>query len=286
MIAVVLAVRKLRAVGASPYNAGMEPSPAPAVESLDFGALPIVSRVEVDRFCDNCGYNLLTQTVRRDPRTQILITRCPECGRIHPAAQVTTVASVWLRRLAMLGLGTWMLFLANVFFWACVSQIAITYFTLDELTTHVPKPGTPLPVGGNYNPNTQYWLQPRHNYRDIEILYAVSAGVSSGLGFVLAWGATVLFPHWRRQAYTVSALAWPVLCGMLVVLIWRTEAPHLLRWGMPYIGGHYLLCCLGGVVAIMIGRPLARLIVRICLPSRARALLAYLWLVDGKTPPV
>ena len=40
---------------------------------------PIAS-VELDRFCVGCGYNLRTLAVFADPRTEIPIVRCTECG--------------------------------------------------------------------------------------------------------------------------------------------------------------------------------------------------------------
>ena len=38
-----------------------------------------------DRFCTRCAYNLVGQSVLREPHYNMLIVRCPECeiGRAH-----------------------------------------------------------------------------------------------------------------------------------------------------------------------------------------------------------
>jgi hypothetical protein len=77
--------------------------------ALRFEDLAPVAFVEIDRYCEACGYNLRTQAVRRDPRTQVLLTRCPECGRHHPAADGTTAARAWVRRFSPLLLCGWVL---------------------------------------------------------------------------------------------------------------------------------------------------------------------------------
>lgn len=58
-------------------------SSAEHAEPPGFEDWPEISRVETDRFCFRCGYNLHQQSVRRDPRTEVLVSRCPECGTFH-----------------------------------------------------------------------------------------------------------------------------------------------------------------------------------------------------------
>lgn len=244
--------------------------------------LPLVAHVEMDRFCEGCGYNLRTQAVRREPRTQILIVRCPECARIHPAAEAATVAHVWLRRLAMLGLAFWILLIVSWAIGVALGQFGITLFTLEELTTTVSVPHAVRSTPGYRGP--YYTRQPRPTYRELNLLYAVSGVTSFGLGYLAMASAVVVCPHWRRVRYSIVAVLWPAIPAGFVALIWQSEAPNLMRWGMDYMAAHTLLCMLGGMLGVIFGRPMARLIASICLPARVRSLLAYLWLVDGKQP--
>jgi hypothetical protein len=251
-----------------------------ATEGLDFAALPPVACVETDRFCDHCGYNLRTQAVRRDPRTEILLCRCPECGRFHPAGVTTTAGRVWLQRLTTLLLAFGILLIISTAIGIVLSQGAITCFTLDELT-YTERAPRPAAGTGSYT----YVLQPKPTYREREILYGVSGFTSLGLGLLASLATVVVLPHWPRRAYTAVAVAWPIAVALVVSYIWRLMAPHLTAWGASYIWAHALICMLGGVVGVMIGRPLARLVVRICLPPRVRPVLSFLWLADGCEPP-
>jgi hypothetical protein len=97
--------------------------------------------------------------------------------------------------------------------------------------------------------------------------------------------AVVALPHWRRVAYVGVMLAMPIVVGCLVAIGWAHDAPHLLDWGLPYVGAHAGLQLLGGVAGVIFGRPLARLAVHIFLPPSVRPRLAYLWLADGKPLP-
>ncbi len=74
---------------------------AEATEPPVLSTEPMVGRIETDRFCDECGFNMRTAPVYRDGRTRLLLARCTECGRIHDAAQLTSAGRVWLTRLGV-----------------------------------------------------------------------------------------------------------------------------------------------------------------------------------------
>ena len=80
-------------------------------------------------------------------------------------------------------------------------------------------------------------------------------------------------------------LAVPIVAGVLVAITWRYEAPHLLDWGLLYVMVHMGVQVLGGLLGVIFGRPLARLTVRIFLPTGVRPSLAFLWLADNKPFP-
>ena len=95
----------------------IEPTSIESGASLDFEHWPAIAQVQTDRFCDHCGYNLHTQAIRREPRTQVLMIRCPECGRFHPASEAGVRLAVWSRRLASVAIVLWVL---------CVISLALT----------------------------------------------------------------------------------------------------------------------------------------------------------------
>lgn len=231
---------------------------------------PIVAYIEIDRYCSHCGYNLRTQPVSRDDRTRLLITRCPECGGFEAASGTTTAASPWLNRLATLGLLVWIL----AVLWAMVglsfAQGAVSYGTLEELTRWAGR-RTRLVVGPGFG---HYGL----------FMAVVSAG-SFTLGFLALQLITVVCHHWRRVGYVV--LAWMQCLAVTVVVwaMWLDTGPNLMEWGLKYIVGLALLRLAGAMSAVWLGRPLARLIVRVMLPTRAQQVLAFLWFADGLHPP-
>src|SRR3712207_1649827 len=87
----------------------LAPKPLPPQRTLEQQA-----QLETDSFCAHCGYNLHGQVVTRDERLDILICRCPECGRHHPAGHQTATTSIWLTRLATALLSLWVLVVVRV----------------------------------------------------------------------------------------------------------------------------------------------------------------------------
>ena len=121
--------------------------------------------------------------------------------------------------------------------------------------------------------------------KDDYAFVAFMHGLSLVAGFVLALLAVVVLHHWPRWTFLIPVLLVPISAGLIVWLIWRAEAPHLLDWGTVYILTQAAAHLAGGLAGILFGRPLARLIVTLALPPRPRQVLAFLWLVDGKEPP-
>ncbi len=238
-----------------------------------FAGLPKVAAVEIDRYCEGCGYNLRTQPVRRDDRTQVALVRCPECGRYQAAAQTATPLRPWLQRLGVLGLWAWMLFLLCFGGLLLFLSGVVSYGSLDQLTTW------------RQGPQGQYQLVVRERDEYWGWFLAAVISASAGLAFTGAGLIVVACHHWRRWAYAALALVGPLIPAALVWLTWREEAPHLLEWGTPYIAAHLATQWCAALIAVFAGRPLARVLIRILLPGRARSALAFLWLADEKPPP-
>jgi len=282
---------------------------------LEFDRQPAVAYIETDRFCDGCGYNLRTQPVRREPRTDLLVSRCPECGRFQPARDGTTAGRVWLRRLGTLLLLVWIMTVLGTGFGLAAAQVGLTLVPLEELTVYrrvtIPAPNSPTsapgvaPVSPSGSPGVVIQsgtivIQPgnvtatttttyRREVRDRVPYYAefvtLLRGLSFALGFVLAMLAAVVLYHWRRWCYVVPVVVVSVGAAVLVWYIWRVDQPRLLGWATPHIIAQAAAHFAGGLAGILLGRPLARLIATIVLPPRVRQVLAFLWLADGKQPP-
>jgi len=251
-----------------------EPSPAAPVACI-----------ELDRFCEQCTYNLRTLPVHREERTGIPIVRCPECGRYQSANDAATALRPWLHRMTSLVIGVWVLTMIATFLWLGVAEGAMSYSTLDELThragTQIQRIGTMTIRTGSGSGPLQVW----EDIPDFALFMSAMLVGSVAIAFVIGLLAAVLFPHWRRGAGAAFVLAMPLLAGIIIAMTWNYEAPHLFEWGLSYIGAHAGVQLFGGLLGIIFGRPVARVIVRIFLPPSARPRLAYLWLTDGKALP-
>lgn len=254
--------------------------------------LPVIARLETDRFCDGCGYNLYTQAVHRDPRTQLLLCRCPECGRVHSVRDHATIGRVWLHRLGTLGLFAWILALLAVEFGLAMAQLGVTVGTLEELTTFgqtgvriitSTQPGVVTIVGPSSN--TVWRREAREEVDYYAPFLALMSGLAFTIGFLSATLLVVAAHHWRRWIYLLPVLLMPLAVGLLVWYLWGTDHPHLRAWSSRYVVWNGVANILGGVVGVYFGRPLARLLVTVLLPPRPRQVLAFLWRADGKSPP-
>jgi hypothetical protein len=275
---------------------------------VEFDRQPVVAYVEIDRFCDGCGYNLRTQPVRREARTGLLLCRCPECGSFQPARDSATAGRAWLWRLGTLALFIWILVILWTGFGLGAAQVGLTLVPLEEFTTYrqsvITRPVPPLPAlsslpvglraqtitvttqGSVSVTRTTTWQREvRENVEYYAEFIALLRGSSFALGFVLAMLAAVVFHHWRRWGYFVVVTVVTVAAGVLVWCIWRNDQPHLLDWATPHIIAQAAAHFAGGLAGILLGRPFARLVVTLILPPRIRQVLAFLWLADGKQPP-
>lgn len=276
-------------------------------ELAEFDRLPQVSMIEVDRFCDGCGYNLRGQAVRRDTRTKLLLCRCPECGQFHHAREQATVGRAWLNRLAMLGLLIWIGTVAGTVVMLGFAQALITTVPLEEFTIrrHIPvtsQPGTQpstaaptvfqigaagqvtlsMPSGTTTTYRAHYTVNEDWPYKSE--FTALMLASSFGTGVTLAVLLVVVCHHWRRWGYYVPVVLVTVAPALIVFSWWRAMAPELTWWGAWYITAHAAAFLAGGLTGIRVGRPLARLVANLLLPPKLRAPLAFLWLVDGKSP--
>lgn len=256
------------------------------------GAPPaVVGRIEVDRFCDGCGYNLFSQGVFRDAHTQLLVCRCPECGRFHHAAGGATIAHLWLHRLALLALWLWILVIVGIVVGLAAAQGGLLIETLEELTMYA-SVGTSttqqtLPDGTVITYQVGHALRRvvETDYPYYELFLLLVAATATAIGFGLAAWVVVVLHHWRRWGHFVVVTIVVLGVGGIVWGVWAGNFPLLAGWAVPYSAGLTLAALAGGVTGVYLGRPLARLIVRLLLPPRLRTSLGFLWLADGKPLP-
>lgn len=276
-----------------------------------------IARIETDRFCGGCGYNLFSQAVFRDPATQLLLCRCPECGAFHAVGDATTIGQAWLRRLGSLALFIWMAVVLAVVVGLVLGQAGLMVGTLEELTTYTriptaaagqisgampatmpgltaqPVPGGPIITisGGNVSvaPAVGMTLQrvARPAWRDWEdvLLLVLVHGGELLLGFALAAWLAIVLHHWRRWGNLLVVVILIGGAGLAVWSLWSFEAPELSQWATPYLVILTSAALVGGLGGVYLGRPAARLAVRLLLPPRARQPLAFLWVADGKAVP-
>ena len=128
-------------------------------------------------------------------------------------------------------------------------------------------------------------MEVNQNFEYYRLFLTSVLACSFAIAFLSGMFIVVTFPHWRRAACASVVVGLPIAIGAVMAVAWNQEAPHLLGWGVPYIAGHVYAQLAGGMAGVFLGRPLARLVVRILLPPGARPRLAYLWLADAKPLP-
>ena len=273
----------------------------------EFEQQTVAALIETDRFCEKCGYNLRTQPIRRDPRTDILLSRCPECGGFAPARDGATAGSVWLQRLGTLGLFIWIILILSLCFGLGMAQFGVTLGTLEEMsyvdwnagpivpaTQAVTLPGGQIQITNNgvttvySTPSSgriSYRRIVRENMEYAGLFKALMHGFGFLAGFLMLMLLAVVLHHWRKWAYLFPAILVPALIGVGMYYAWTIDYPYLRDWAGQKIISLAAVNLAGGLTGVVFGRPFARLVCTLLLPRRSRQVMAFLWLTDGKPPP-
>ena len=265
------------------------------------------TQLETDLFCEHCGYNLHGQPVKRDERLGILICRCPECGRFHPAGHRTTATSVWLSRAAAMLLGLWVLIVLGVaglatfmfgmfqFIPIEVLSYTVTVTVADgrevehkQLSTNTWGPvykGTDEPVVGaiTHKAKIRAWPRSTHDWWEF---YGTIHAINVGLGLATGILLVVFLWHWPRRRYAYALLLPLIALAFVICTLYLWDYYDWIRaWGVQQSLYYATVQCVALLVGLWVGRPLARGLVRAFVPPRPRQHLNFLWKVDGKTPP-
>ena len=272
-------------------------------------------QMEADAFCESCGYNLHGQPVNRDERLGLMVCRCPECGRYHAAGKAATGASVWLSRVAAGLMGFWILIILFAVFWIGMGFGAIQVMHVETLSfnhevadvdgrevewTMPAAPnsasimvykGTTQPAAGWHNERTLVPPNPGvfHGNWSLGFVLGMALG-DAALGFVTGALLVTLFWHWKRRRYPlVMLLPFLVAAFALYGTIFDSsnEYASIAGWTASRILMHAAGQAAAIALGVLLGRPLARGLVRMFIPPKPRQHLAFLWQADGRpVPPV
>lgn len=276
--------------------------------------------LETDTFCVECGYNLHAQPVTRDERLGIFICRCPECGRFHPAGTGVTATSTWLRRFATALLGIWVVIAlsAIVTTGICMGALHVAHIESYTYRAVVTADGRPAewkqvktPGGGtSYQVAAKGTTQPAPTWKTIYTTtpparddqnpwmggryqraqrweeFFVFTGFGAALGLVAGVLTVVFFWHWKKRRYLLTTLL-PLSAAAFMIVIYAVNDDfqpvlgYATRVSLGHAAWQAAWMCLG----ILIGRPVARGILRTIVPPNPRQHFNFLWHADGKKPP-
>jgi hypothetical protein len=271
------------------------------------------THLRTDTFCQGCGHNLIGQPVGRDERLGLLICQCPRCQRFHPAGAQSALSSSW-NRLALVLLIVWIGFCLVLMSLFGIGMIATHISYLDDFTKTRHESPAGMEVMPNYNAAfgnylaiastsqrydgpvitrkvvlTEQELQSNWGnplYYQSWHRYMPYAFASASLYIAAGLFMAIAFWHWRRRGKW--ALLVPVFIGIASYTIWITierGTDWVFGWTMRNLGAWVAFDTVALAVGLMIGRPLARLLVRLVVVPKRRPLFGFLWIADGKQPP-
>ena len=269
------------------------------------------SRLETDVFCGGCGYNLHGQDVWPDERLDILVCRCPECGRHHPAGVGTSASSVWLKRLGTILLIVWVIVVisaagALTFALGALQAGYVGTFTYDQLMTADGRAVEFSPVGnsGSYGYvdretgkpiamvgpfESRLSLRPQDAYipsnGNEAPGWSVAAALLFGslvLGVIVGMLLATALWHWPRWRYAFGCVLPLLACSVLTfIFIKADQYQPVRRWAIERCIMIMAIQCVGVLIGTRVGRPLSRAVARMVVPPKPRMLLAFLWTADG-----
>lgn len=266
------------------------------------------ARIEADLFCDQCGYNLYTQAVRRDERLGILIVRCPECGRFQPAGVASNAQKLWLSRFSSILIAFWCLFLLAIIVLGGMGLGGLQVAHVESLTSsEYIAPGgvnayrqwdaqaqkviwysseTGKPIEGQTPEWRRTFLPMADVFRDkvasllIVFLMLLAPLVFGGLLATLMW-------HIPRRRYWIGLLLPFIAAVCIIASIHINESDRGGKISMvaAIVGAAAIEQASLMLIGALLGRTVARFFATLLVPPRPRQAIAFLWTVDGKPPP-
>ena len=286
--------------------------------SLHPGGGERVSVMYGDRLCTTCHYNLIGQPVLREGHYNLLVVRCPECATMASLQEYPQLGR-WANRWAIFLSVIWIIFLLafaagglgmTIGMSGGFTEQAVSHFE-NELENHWEAwhlrayPGITI--------NNRWWspddyeewarLHPPSTMlvelggakmmlaRPELLLYMFPMFAAGVMGIL--WSVALV--HRRRLTMLAMSIGLLMLVGTVFGSIWWqiVEFPANsfddIAWmelGMPLMATELLACWGLFTIALLLGRNVARGLVRVMLPPGLRKPLSVLWLTDGLTPPL
>ena len=272
------------------------------VTSRDQGEAPKDERLGVItgvRICAKCGFNLMGQTILREPIYSLIVARCPECGQVAPLQEYPSNARL-ARHWTMFLSALLILLILGFGMGVSLSMMGFMFVVLDEgtdlLTFTIRAGDWSVPTD---TASIESWRRLSENtlaaaWPDI------AAPLTGGAVFAIIGGLFVSITMLRLRWLLLAVGAWTLLAAPIIgwAIQWAYVTMHVN--GQLTISArdmaHYLLgprlalltiliyaVCTAG--AALLGRPIVRRLVLLLLPAPMRAGLAPLWLTDGKELP-
>lgn len=284
-----------------------------------------IAQLTGDRACIKCHFNLSGQTIVREPHYGLLIVRCPECGSACPVQEYPVLGRWAGRLGALLAAGYFCFLLAFALACAGATagiSYAVTellssplqQFAYDRTIQHEQSkmasvgPPTQPQFYGNQAIDMEWWegLPPSKlivdaggwfggaiDWRQLWIwVYIALVGLPLGV----VWAVAMPGARWRRFVLVTLLImllatlfitlarfgpgsagrfmgAWYVRELILSEVFWQLVWPSLLASGVVLLAG------------MLLGRPIARGLVRLLLPPRLWAPFSFLWIADNRPLP-
>jgi len=264
-----------------------------------------------DRICIHCAYNLIGQPIMREPHYNLLIVRCPECGKVT-TTQEYPVLGTWAGRIGTVFAGLWMVIIIALF-----GLTSLMIFGLAFGTTDLAVEGYRDVLSDQHNqwqaanPGRATGMTAFESWytsQDRAQLLADAGGVFGSLNmeFLPALLATVLLvpivgAMWSvifvaRRAGTLISFAIVVwllalaFASISIIDVRTTDPLWAYRAAWQEVGVFLLpvfitvaLPCL--LLGLAFGRALARWMVKVMLPPRMWGRMAWLWTTCDLDPP-
>lgn len=247
-------------------------------------------QLETDFFCHQCGYNLHGQIVSRDERLDLLICRCPECGRFHPAGLGVSATRPWLARAGIGLIVIWVMFAIGVFLLSGFFMGLFTWVHLETFTTRDYDNASRYIINNMYaGPIPRILRHERDDYysQSRNVAWKVMGSLSIANALLLGGFCAVAMWHVRKnRLYLV--LGWPILTALITYGLWwaNENLVRIAGWSMSRIAIYAIVNIVAMAIGLQIGRPVARFVLRVVVPPKLRQHTHFLWTCDGKTPPM
>jgi hypothetical protein len=209
----------------------------------------------------------------------------------------------WMQRLATMLLVLWVLIVLFAIFWIIMGLGAIqvgyaetfTYRRQESLDgravewSQVPGAGWQTVYKGTTQPVAQWrqirtlgppgpneWVPTKWDRLPFHL------GAAS-LGFVTGMLMVMFLWHWKKSRYVLAMiLPFVVAAFVCVIFSFDEEYAGIYSWLLRVVFGYAALECAFMGLGILLGRKIARGLLRMFVPPKPRQHFAFLWSIDGK----